>query len=61
MRDYLVIGGWSGRRKIPVHVVGETPDGFQIQALERVFLPGRGVLVEGQSTVVPKRLVSRVA
>jgi hypothetical protein len=58
MSDYLVIGGWAGRRKIPVNIISETPDSFQIQALERVFLPGRGILKEGQSTLVSKRLVT---
>jgi hypothetical protein len=58
MSDYLEIGGWAGRWKIPVNIISETPDSFQIQALERVFLPGRGILKEGQSTLVSKRLVT---
>jgi hypothetical protein len=58
MSDYLVVAGWSGRRKIPVNILSETEDGFQIKALESVFLPGRGVLKEGQSTFVSKSVVS---
>jgi len=57
MSDYLVIGGWSGRRKIPVDVIGETPDGFTVKALENAFIPGRGTLKAGQSAVVPKAIV----
>jgi hypothetical protein len=57
MSNYLTIGGWSGRRKIQVDIIGETPEGFEIKALEPVFLPGRGILKKGQSTLVPKRLV----
>ena len=57
MSDYLVIGGWSGRRKIPVDIIGETPDGFEIKALERAFIPGRGILKAGQLAVVPKTIV----
>jgi len=57
MSSYLVIGGWSGRRKIPVNLIGETPEDFQIEILEPAFLPGRGVFKEGQSTFVPKRIV----
>jgi hypothetical protein len=57
MSDYLVIGGWSGRRKIPVNIIGETPDGFEIKALENAFIPGRGTLKAGQSAVVPKAIV----
>jgi hypothetical protein len=57
MSDYLVIGGWSGRRKIPVSIIGETPDGFEIKALESAFIPGRGTLKAGQSAVVPKAIV----
>jgi hypothetical protein len=57
MSNYLTISGWGGRRKIPVDIVGETPEEFEIKALERVFLPGHGILNEGQSTLVPKRLI----
>jgi hypothetical protein len=57
MSDYLVIGGWSGRRKIPVNVIGETPDGYEIKALESAFIPGRGTLRAGQLAVVPKAIV----
>ena len=57
MSDYLVIGGWSSRRKIPVEVIAETAEDFQIKAIERIFLPGRGMLKEGQSTCVPKRTI----
>ena len=57
MSDYLVIGGWSGRRKIPVDVIGETQDGFEIKALESAFIPGRGTLKAGQLAVVPKAIV----
>lgn len=57
MSDYLVIGGWSGRRKIPVDIISETPDGFEIKALESTFIPGRGTLKAGQSAVVPKAIV----
>jgi len=57
MSGYLVVDGWSGRRKIPVDIIGETPDGFEIKVIERVFLPGRGMLKEGQSTRVPKGTV----
>jgi hypothetical protein len=57
MSDYLVIGGWSGRRKIPVNILSETPDGFEIEPLESAFIPGRGALKAGQSAVVPKAIV----
>lgn len=57
MNQHLVIGGWSGRRKIPVSIVGETPDGFEIVALERVFVPGHGMLKKGQLSLVPKGVV----
>jgi hypothetical protein len=57
MSSYLVIGGWSGRRKIPVNLIGETTESFQIEVLEPAFLPGRGILREGQSTFVPKTVV----
>jgi hypothetical protein len=57
MSDYLVIGGWNGRRKIPVDIIGETPEGFTIKALESAFIPGRGTLKAGQSAVVPKAIV----
>jgi hypothetical protein len=57
MSDFLVIGGWSGRRKIPVNIIGETPDGIEIKALEHTFIPGRGILKAGQSAVVPKTVV----
>jgi hypothetical protein len=58
MSDYLVVDGWSGRRKIPVSIIRETEDGFQIRALERVFLPGRGMLNAGQSAFVSKKVVT---
>jgi hypothetical protein len=57
MSDFLVIGGWTGRRKIPVKIIGETPEGFRIKALERVLLPGRGFLEKGQSTLVSKSVI----
>jgi hypothetical protein len=57
MSNYLTIGGWSGRRKIPVNIIGETSDGFRVLVLERVFLPGRGVLEKGQVTIVPKGVI----
>ena len=44
MNDYLVVDGWNGPRKIRVNIIGETAEGFNIEALERVFLPGRGML-----------------
>jgi hypothetical protein len=58
MSGYLVIGGWSGSQKVPVNIVGETAEDFEIQAVERVFLPGRGLLKEGQSIFVPKVTVT---
>ncbi len=57
MSSYLVIGGWSGRRKIPVDLISETPESFEIVALEAAFLPGRGILRQGQSAFVPKATV----
>jgi hypothetical protein len=57
MSNYLVIGGWSSRRKIPVEVIAETAEGVQIKAIERIFLPGRGMLKEGQSACVPKQII----
>ncbi|MGO9546487.1 MAG: hypothetical protein ACLPPF_17040 [Rhodomicrobium sp.] len=57
MSQHLVLGGWSGRRKIPVCIVGETPDGFAIVALERVFLPGHGMLKKGQLSFVPRGVI----
>lgn len=47
MSDYLVIGGWSGRQKIPVQILGETPDGFWIKPDARTLLPGRGIIRRG--------------
>jgi hypothetical protein len=61
MSDYLVIGGWSGRRKIPVNIVAETADGFEIKPLESAFIPGRGTLRAGQRAVVPKAIVKHDA
>jgi hypothetical protein len=58
MSAYLVVDGWTGRRKVPVNIIGETAEGFQIEALERVFLPGRGVLKEGQSAFVSRSIVT---
>ncbi len=57
MSNYLMIGGWSGPKKIPVHIVAETPEGYEIRVLERVYLPGRGLLKKGQLAFVPKRVV----
>jgi hypothetical protein len=59
MSGYLLIDGWNTCQKVPVNIVGETPDGFQIQATERVFLPGRGFLKKGQLALVPKVTVKR--
>jgi hypothetical protein len=47
----------SGRRKIPVEIVGETPEEFRINVLERVLVPGRGILEEGQSSLVSKSVI----
>jgi hypothetical protein len=58
MSGYLLVGGWNGRRKVPVNIIGETGDEVQIEALERVFLPGRGILKPGQSAVVSKSLIA---
>jgi hypothetical protein len=57
MSDYLVIGGWSGRRKIPVQVLAETPEGFWIKPTRRAFVPGRGLLKKGQRVLVPRSLI----
>ncbi len=58
MGDFLVISGWSGRRKVPVQILGETPEGFRIRPLERVLLPGRGFLEKGKATLVPKASIT---
>jgi hypothetical protein len=58
MSGFLVVDGWTGRRKVPINIIGETADGFQIEALERVFLPGRGILKEGQSAFVSRKIVT---
>lgn len=55
--SHIVINGWSGRREIPVGVIGETLDAFQIVALEPVFMPGRGMLRKGELALIPKCLV----
>ena len=55
--NYLMIDGWSGCRNIPIDIIGETSEEFKIKARERVFLPGRGILKVGQSTLVPKSAV----
>ena len=60
MSDFLVIGGWTGRLWTPVKIVDETPEEFQIEALERVMLPGRGFLEKGQSTHVSKTVIKHV-
>ncbi len=52
MSDCIVIGGCTERRKIPVRITGETPEGFRIEALERVALPGRGFLEKGESAFI---------
>ncbi len=57
MSDYLVIGGWSGRRKIPVQILGETPEGFWIKPQERAMLPGRGLIKRGQRVHVPRTVI----
>jgi hypothetical protein len=57
MSDYLVIGGWSGRQKIPVQILGETPDGFWIKPQERALLPGRGIIRKGQRVHVPRTMI----
>jgi len=57
MSNYLTISGWSGPQKIPVDIISETSQDFEIRALERVFLPGRGIVRKGQSALVPKTLV----
>ena len=57
MSDYLVTGGWSGRQKIPVQVLNESPDGFWIKPKQRAFLPGRGILKRGQRVLVPRNLI----
>jgi hypothetical protein len=57
MSDFLVIRGWTGRQRIPVEIIGETPEGFRIKALERVLLPGRGILEIGQSAIVSKSVI----
>jgi hypothetical protein len=41
-----------------VTIISETADEFQIETQERVFLPGRGILKEGQSTFVSKSAVT---
>jgi hypothetical protein len=58
MSDFLVIGSWSGRWKIPVKIINETAEGFWIKTLERVLLPGRGFLEKGQSTLVSKSVIT---
>jgi len=57
MSDYLVIGGWSGRQKIPVQILGETPDGFWVRPQERAMLPGRGLIKRGQRVHVPRTVI----
>ena len=52
MSDCIVIGGWTERRNIPVRIIGETPEGFRIEALERVAVPSRGFLEKGESALV---------
>jgi hypothetical protein len=59
MNSYLVIGDWNGSKKFRVIIVAETPGGVEIKALEQVFLPGRGTLKKGQSTLVPKSALLR--
>ena len=57
MSDYLVIRGWSGRQKVPVQILGETPDGFWIKPQERAMLPGRGIIKRGQRVHVPRTVI----
>jgi hypothetical protein len=57
MSDYLVIGGWSGRQKIPVQILGETPEGFWVKPQERAMLPGRGLIKRGQRVHVPRTVI----
>jgi hypothetical protein len=57
MGSYLRICGWGGCKKIPVTVIGETEDDFQIKAVEGAFLPGRGAIKKGQCLSVPKNSV----
>jgi hypothetical protein len=58
MGSYLEVCGWSGCRKIPVTVIGETAEEFRVEAIESTFLPGRGTLKKGQSAYVPKTAVT---
>ncbi len=37
MGSYLEVCGWSGCEKIPVTVIGETEEDFQIEAVEPAF------------------------
>ncbi len=57
MGSYLEVCGWSGCEKIPVTVIGETEEDFQIEAVEPAFLPGRGAIKKGQCIFVPKNTV----
>jgi len=57
MSDYLVIGGWSGRQKVPVQILSETPDGFWIKPQERAMLPGRGLIKRGHRVHVPRTVI----
>jgi hypothetical protein len=57
MSDYLVIGGWGGRQKIPVQILSETPDGFWIKPQERAMLPGRGFIKKGRRVHVPRTVI----
>jgi hypothetical protein len=57
MSDFLVIGGWKGRQKIPVQILSETPEGFWIKAQERTMLPGRGIIKRGQRVHVPRTVI----
>jgi hypothetical protein len=56
MSDYLVVDGWNGRQKIPVSIVSETPDSFEIKAIERVFYPAAAYSRKANQHVFPREV-----
>lgn len=60
VRTLLCLDGWEGYSETPVHLVGETPKQYRIQAIERTKLAGRSRwLKPGARVLVPKRAIRR--
>lgn len=51
---WVAFDGWSGRRRVRVEVVGETPKCYRVRMIERTKRTGRNRWLEaGTETLVP--------